>query len=344
MSQVAILRIKGLLADYGPYLAVGLALLGLLLGAIGGWQYTHPPTTQISETTHSQTIRSTLHTNVTTTGNTALYRSGTRLTDQPMYLLDSATAVTLRWRTSVPNNSATHVVQDVALVYKVSHDGGEFWRESQSLIHEETTTQTGRVDTPATLDMTEIKDRRAALQSEVGTAGAVDVFLHVTVSYNTSRYSGTLSETVPITLTNTWYRFESEPLSRTHRESTTYTKPLPTRDSGLWLALIGASVLCLLGGAVIAGVFYRGIDRSQTELRLQQIRYDSWISAGELTAEVDGPTVAMESLEGLVDVAIDTNNRVIYDQTRNFYAVLKDDIVYQYRPSEDSTSSTDRKT
>jgi hypothetical protein len=61
--------------------------------------------------------------------------------------------------------------------------------------------------------------------------------------------------------------------------------------------------------------------------------FDEWITTGTVPSSVtDGPTVTVDSLEGLVDVAIDTDRRVIEDQRRGLYVVVDDSYRYVYRP------------
>ncbi|MDY6765217.1 MAG: DUF5305 family protein [Halobacteria archaeon] len=64
--------------------------------------------------------------------------------------------------------------------------------------------------------------------------------------------------------------------------------------------------------------------------------YD-WVSKGRVPSEtMNGSSIEVDSLEDLVDVAIDTNNRVIEDTDRNKYVVINDEIVYTYSPPEDT--------
>lgn len=60
-------------------------------------------------------------------------------------------------------------------------------------------------------------------------------------------------------------------------------------------------------------------------------RYREWITEGNVELK-EGFHINILSLEGLVDLAIDLDKRVIFDSYRNKYFVLAEDIVYLYDP------------
>ena len=54
------------------------------------------------------------------------------------------------------------------------------------------------------------------------------------------------------------------------------------------------------------------------------------------------PAITVETLEGLVDVAIDTNNRVIEHLSGEEYVVFVEDRLYRYEPPADPATDDDR--
>lgn len=54
------------------------------------------------------------------------------------------------------------------------------------------------------------------------------------------------------------------------------------------------------------------------------------VSAGRAPIDADDRVVEMESLEDLVDVAIDASERVVYDAGAGRYVVIDGDGVYRY--------------
>ncbi|MFT4146154.1 MAG: DUF5305 family protein [Mobilitalea sp.] len=61
----------------------------------------------------------------------------------------------------------------------------------------------------------------------------------------------------------------------------------------------------------------------------EHVRFKEWITEGSVEIR-DRLIIHIHSLEGLVDLAIDSDKRVIYDTKVNCYYVLTEDIVYLY--------------
>ncbi|WP_247731184.1 DUF5305 domain-containing protein [Halovivax limisalsi] len=71
------------------------------------------------------------------------------------------------------------------------------------------------------------------------------------------------------------------------------------------------------------------------ELAQERAEYDEWVSRGRIpVGELEGPTIEVESLEDIVDVAIDSDRRVIEDPTAEAYYVADRGAVYVYEPAE----------
>lgn len=332
MSRVAILRLKALVAEHGPLLVLCLALPGAAMLGVAAWEYTNPTTTEITDRTNQQTVRSELHTTVIASGNTTLYEPGTELVDQPTYLRSSSHVVTLTQRTDVPTGEPVHVDQRIAVRHRVTRDGTVFWEESRVLASDETTTSNGTVVSKTSLDVRDIESRTAELASDIGDAGELRTQLVVTLSYETQQYAGELSEPVPIEIAGSWYAIDAPVLQKTHDTPVTRQKPIPTRNPAVYgvPGALGALLLAAAGGVAIG--YHRGIDPQAVEQRLQALRFTEWISAGSVPDASEKTTVALDSLADLVDTAIDTDGRVIHDERRDVYVVLDGDVVYQYHP------------
>lgn len=106
------------------------------------------------------------------------------------------------------------------------------------------------------------------------------------------------------------------------------------------LRSLGGPVVFLLSTAGLGiGIFARRrgvITLSATERdQLVRSEYSEWISAGSLSDQLDlqDPNVVeMKTLVGLVNVAADTGERVVYDQEQERYAVLHGNRVFVCEP------------
>jgi hypothetical protein len=66
-----------------------------------------------------------------------------------------------------------------------------------------------------------------------------------------------------------------------------------------------------------------GVERSRTAIR-------DWISRGAIPESVAEPSIRTESLEGLVDVAIDADTRAVCDPDCELYAVSTEAATYYF--------------
>lgn len=327
------LRLEYLVARRGPAVALALVVVGTLAVGAAGWAYANPQTTEVTDRTHTQTVDAELHSSARVTNDTELYESGTRLRDPPIYLYSAAPKATLNLTTKVPPDQPVRVTQEIAVVYTATRDGETFWNRSERLTRTETTTRSGSVTTDTRIDPRAIQRRVDRLQSEVGTAGSVDVRLRVAVSYETDRYRGEIATTAPIELSDDGYAIETASAERTHGTPVTRTVTVPRRNGDLYLGVGALGAVAILLGAGVAGAYFtrlRDVSEEPLEYRVHRNRYSDWISRGAIPEPMAEPSIRTESLEGLVDVAIDTDTRVVYDPDRELYAVFTEAATYYF--------------
>ncbi|NTW95378.1 MAG: hypothetical protein HGB31_01995 [Erysipelotrichaceae bacterium] len=106
------------------------------------------------------------------------------------------------------------------------------------------------------------------------------------------------------------------------------TTPLP-------FGLVSLSVLSLL---II--VYLR--NRSVSENKRQHRKYKEWITDGSVSTK-DHININVNTLEGLVDLAIDLDKRVIYDADKEKYHVLEETLIYTFDPQRKKNRSKGEK-
>lgn len=343
MIRSALLRARLVVRRHGTVLVVALALVGIVALGGAGWLYTHPPTTEVTDHTHRQTVRSNVSTQAVVAENATLYEPGRSLKNKPVYLRSVTPSTTLVQTTTVPENRRVAVSQRIVLTYRAEHDDETFWRNSTVIERTETTTRSGRVRTSTRIDPAAIRTRVRALERTVDDAGSVHVGLRSVVSYSTPRYNGTLAEPFELRISDEWYRIGSPSASRTHSMRDTRTVAVPSRQRAAYtgLGVFGAGSLLLgIAVGVVARIDPRREETAELEYQLYRLRHAEWISTGTLPDDAGETTVSVASLEALVDVGIDTNNRVIHDPSCGWYAVIDGSTVYCYDRSRARPSSS----
>lgn len=326
------LRLRYLFAKRGAAIAAVLLVLAAALLAGAGLAYADRPTTEITDHTDRRTVTTGLTTAATVTGNSSLYERGQRLDGQPIYLFSAAPDADLTVTTALPSDANGSVSHDVMLVYTASRNGDRFWERADPLPLR-TTTRDGETVSTVTVSMPAVRDRVEQYRAEFGTAATIGVTLRVRANYTVDQYSGEFSERFPVSFGDAWYAVESRSVSNDHSTPVTSERALPLWDHLPFVVPFAGGVVLLSAGLVVAaGVrLFRGHAEAGLADKVHHARYAAWISRGSLP-EVAGPVVEMESLEALVDVAIDTGNRVVYDPARGHYAVLDAGTRYRYNP------------
>ncbi|RRJ31541.1 DUF5305 family protein [Halocatena pleomorpha] len=109
------------------------------------------------------------------------------------------------------------------------------------------------------------------------------------------------------------------------------------------IAVLLASLLALFG--LIYGRDDDWFDVSETkrtDIQHEKLKseFEDWVSTGTIP-ETDRSTIEVESLEGLVDIAFDSNRRVVEDAATGVYVVRDDGVWYQYTPEWSEMDGTD---
>jgi len=324
-----------MLARYGRPLAAVLAVVGVL--ALGGAfvVYTNPPTEQVTETVYEQQVGTETTTSAVVTGETDLYPRGETLEDSPVYFLNATPDLTVRTVTDVPEGEAVTVSQRVTLRHRASRGGEVFWSTERLLTATEERTTDGSVVTESSVNMQDVNRTAANRRAEVGRVGVFETLIRVEVAYETANYSEELNATVPVVIADRAYWLDGPAaVNRTHTE-TTQREVTGSPDTTLAGGLGLFGVIALLAAARVGTMSLRGVDVDAIETELTRTRHEEWISRGDLPTSSDKQFISIDTLEDLVDIAIDSNKRVIHDEEYEAYGVVDSDIVYYYVEREE---------
>jgi type II secretory pathway pseudopilin PulG len=323
-----------------------LAVIGLLGVAL---TLAFPPTTTVTDVTDRATVETQTGTSATVEGDYELYEAGETLSDEPVYIRDVTPTVTVTASTRAPP-VGVDIDQELALVYEVTTVDGTVFRQQRRVL----ATSSGTVDseddvveTSATLDSEAVAATLAAMHEEIGDAGEVTAYVAVETDYAAPDYEGSIADREPLTVSADSFAVPGITAAAEHHTTETATRPIPDRVFQPTLPGIGTVVIphttpalvivALLGAtALIAVRRSRGtIDADRTRVQLHRQRYDEWISRGTLPETLGewSTDISVDSLEALVDVAIDSETRVIYDPSVDRYAVVTAGATYVFTPT-----------
>lgn len=323
-------RIRVLVGTHGLRLAVALAVVAVLALGMAGWLAYAPAEETVTQQAHHQQIVTETETSAVVTAEESLWPAGTELRDKPVYLFNATPSMTVVAETDARGAGEATITHEWVLTVRAENEDEVFWSETETLAsqtHEGTTART-----TAEVDAVELRERIDRRQGQIGDAGTVTAVLTLTVEYETDRYEGSKTLSTPIEMRGDAYGL-GEDLS----DSTAHSTPVRTTvtrppNSALVYGLAGVGLVALAAAAGIVRGRPESIDVEEARNELHRQRYAEWISPGILPDDLDGALLEVESLEDVVDVAIDTNERVIHDDRRNVYAVISEGVVYYFSP------------
>lgn len=321
------LRAKRLVLQQGRLLVILLAVVGILAMASGGYVYATPPTETVTERVDEQTVSTEIRHAAEVSGPTTLYDRGERLVDASAYLFSAAPVVQLTVISVGP--PGTDVNQRLTVELSATNNGEVFWSDRQLLGTRSQEISGGEASLSTSLNVSRLSQQVASTRSELGDTGVLNTQLNLTVSYDTGEYQGQLMVTTPIVLTESAYWFDQDLTDEAQHFRTTERTVQSQPDFTLVAGLEVVGLVALVAAAALY-VSRRREDLTEVETALAHERYEEWISAGEVPTQTDKKFVHINSLEDLVDVAIDSNKRVLHDVELSTYAVVDGDIIYYH--------------
>lgn len=205
------------------------------------------------------------------------------------------------------------------------------------------------------VDVTRANERIDRIEERLGTdPGTVQLLVRARTTVEGTVDGEPVEETTTRTLrvepAESVYRVDG-PASTEETHRTVERRSVPVEHGPL--RSVGSVLLLLASLGGLAGLSYAGRDGrllSEEERRLvdhasEREAFDDWISRGRLPDSVtDRPRVEVASLADLVDVAVDSDRRVVESTEDPAYYVVDGDVVYAYEPPAPAEgASTDRR-
>lgn len=230
------------------------------------------------------------------------------------------------------------------VLQSVDEDGNQFWRVTEPLDSQSTTLQPGdSLTTEFTLNATEIALEIEGIEEELGASpGETQAFVRTDIDAEGTAAGNPAehAESYRLTLSPgaATYEVEADEATEQHEHVEPVTREI---EHGI-VRMAAGPALVLLGllGLVGLGVGRRrdafelsAAERAAMELASEREEFDDWISTGRVPEASRGrEAVEISSLEDLVDTAIDSDRRVIYDPDDGVYHVIDDTQRYVYSP------------
>ena len=343
------LQLRAFLNEWATVLIV---MLLIASAGVGWWAYqiNLEPNVETEQRLTEQWSESTAFSHSAPITNDSLpFAAGERASNRPLYYTSLSKELVGSYRYGYTADSGSvNVTTDTYLLIR----GGRiennnmtetYWEISEPLAADSETVAPGETHRlNFTVNIIEVLETIGTVEQQLAASeGLVDVRV-VSVSelsgtVDSDRVDTTYRSELPIVVSPSTFRVDTPAtIDETHESFETVevlAEPSPLQAYGSIVAF-GLVVMLLI---LVAGLRYSGYtkltDQEQELIAIKQARerFTEWITTGEFPSEREyEQTVLVDSLEGLVDVAIDTNKRVIEDEQLGVSTVLDDTYIYIY--------------
>ncbi|WP_252699776.1 DUF5305 domain-containing protein [Natronosalvus vescus] len=340
-----------------------LLVIGVLLATVmaGGWlayePHVDPALTEEEQTIDTWVEQPTLSHQAEVQRPNPVFSDGEVLRNQPLYYTRISPTLegTYAYAYDAPDGEFDVDVDMSLLLQSVDDDGNAYWSEREPLRQDavEGLKPGQEMQLSFDVNVSDVESRIEAIENSLGASpGTSEATVVVT-----TRVAGTVND---------------EPVSNRHTAAyvletggSTYGVETDTENVGehaftesfeveqrygplrsygsLGLMLFGLVGIATLGyGRHTGWITVTNEERQLFEAVSQREAFDDWISTGRVgEADLEGPRIDIDSLEGIVDVAIDSDRRVIEDRRRGAYYVVEGDVYHVHEPDWRETSGGD---
>lgn len=277
--------------------------------------------------------------------DTSAFREGTELRNRPVYYSQVSPDVNVEYSTGyVASDSGSLDIETTLELLWQNTDADEnvLWEVAEPIAASEWSDvkpgETKQITTG--FNATEVNARIEAIEGEIGSSrGSAEAILVARTirsgTVNDESIQQSQIHTLQLDHQGTTYGF-LDPSIETNSYERTETETIPVAHGPF--RSVGSIVLTvtpLLGVAILAGGRFKRIfelsptEEAQLNHALAREEYDEWITPGILPECTLGQSsVDVASLKGIVNVAIDSNRRVIEDGNR--YVLTTPELTYSY--------------
>ncbi|MFB6293912.1 MAG: DUF5305 domain-containing protein [Halonotius sp.] len=343
------IRVRSVLDDW--FAVIVLALV--IAAALSGWwayQVNLVPDIEEEQRLSEQWSESTsFQHSAVITNETLPFSEGEVVSNRPIYYTAVADQLdgTYSYTYTADSGSLDVSTETALLIRSGELNGGNmtetYWDIRQPLASQTTTLSPGDTHSVEfTVDIRSVLETIATAETQLGSSeGVVDVRVvavsDISGTANGNEVNQTYRSEMPMVVTPSTFRVtDTQTIDEPHRSFETVEvlaqpDPIVAYGSILVFGLSIALLVLLIGFRYSGYIELTDEERELVEITQARQRFTEWITTGEFPSEREyDETVLVDDLEGLVDVAIDTNKRVIEDTQLGVFTVLDDAYIYIY--------------
>jgi hypothetical protein len=340
-------RLRLLLGTRWRVMVAALVVVTLVSFGTAAASYADQPTETVTQEVDQQTVTTTTTHRATVVAEDSLWPRGAVLSEKPVYLLNATPTLNVSAETGVDDADAARVTHTWRLRLRAAAGEETLYSETTELAN--VTRESTEATSSVAIDVPAVRKRMATIREKTEGVAAVTATVSLQVRYCTvpdggCRYSGEDTYSTPLSVDGRSYTVDDEMGGATTHSTERQSEVPQPRDWGTIasMGLVGLFALALAGA--VLSVDPRAIDVDSARQDLHRTQYEEWISPGVIPMSISQQFVELETIEDVVDVAIDTNERVVYDRRRDLYAVISENLVYYFSTGGSWMESAFRRT
>lgn len=304
--------------------------VGLCFVVLGGVMYVDDETVDVIDV-ETEDVSTTVETESEVTNNTGVLQEGEILRGSPLYLYSVNPELDIN--TEVEAQREADVETTVLIQYRGVEEEYEFWNE-QEVIEESSMVvdadESAKQSTSITVP--EVYEDAMAVLEDFDEDGDLEVELIVQTSYETDEYSGDIEMGGDFLFRDETYSVMPPEL----RDSQSHEIEVEAEEPDETHVTIWEYALKLLAISLILLVAHRLSDHRRSEHDYERIRYSDWVTRVEVVdvSEFEKNVIGVDSIKGLVDIGIDTQERVLWVAEEERYVLVTETLFYEYDVSD----------
>ncbi|AEA47310.1 DUF5305 domain-containing protein [Archaeoglobus veneficus] len=261
-----------------------------------------------------------------------------RLSGLPVYLLGISPIMDVNFSFKISNPNANVSIKSVTkVIYSSSYNEKLLWKKTYMEFTNETTGNS--LESTFSINITDLRKTINDVQKALGFhQGTTEVKIVTCVNYsgfvNGEKVEEVKTYVMPLDVGGDTYKFENvyntDSKKRTENRIVEVEPPLIDKMAPVFVMTALLSTLVTFS-AVKIRFDPNNHDLRKLKIEEEKSKLEKWISEGKLVNNPGLIRVEMDSLKGLVDAAIDTNERVIYDSEVSEYFFIHGDVIYIFR-------------
>jgi hypothetical protein len=343
--MIGLNRLRLLIHENLIPVVLSLVCLGVVLAGVSAYNYTYPTVTETIEEQNTEVIQTTMETEADVITGTIFSLSEDTIKNSSLYLTESTPEAQIHVTSTAPETTellkheSYLVIQGYPRDSLKDEEAAPFWEE-RFLILSDQRPNDSEIASTGIINANVIYSMLRDAQRDIGGEARFSADLVVTTTYETSRYEGEFTEVIPVKVTAKTYQIGSGSQQITEERST------PTTIEETTPREYQVPIIISLLLFTVAGSLWVKQDSLTTGLDPWEVLlsdYDSWVSNGKIENESYTQTIYISSLPDLVDTAMDSRSRVIYDsEQEECFTLVDQTLYYTTRPPRPPQSNEDR--